>query len=240
MNAELFAADAAADPILASAKIVTIKFDGKDVAASDAPLPARITAIGALLASGDRSHDEAELIAGNGVLAAQVEDLEGKLTVATATAGAQVQKISKLETDLATARASVDSLTSSSAATANLLEASNKEVTRLMTQLNSQQKAVATECVALSCLTLVGDDGRPIAKDSTQAQKVDSAMKQQFTALLSSLVGSLNSAAARIGIVLKEIPSGGAANAAPAKPKSIDEEVRQRKALAKNPPVGAV
>src|SRR5690348_14565569 len=96
-NAQIQAASEVIDPALAAAKISTLKVDGKDVAASEAPLSVKVAAIAALVGAGEKSQDVSELIATNGQIAARVEALEGELATANATVAAQTQKISGLE-----------------------------------------------------------------------------------------------------------------------------------------------
>jgi hypothetical protein len=234
LNDELFASDAAIDPILASAKITVLKVDGKDVPAAEAPLQSKISAIGALVSSGDKTQDAAQLIAANGQLAAQGEQLQANLTASEATIAAQNQKISELTGNFNVSQASVQKLTSENATQTNLLEASNKEVSRITAEANRINREVSQMCVSVGCLDLKGEDGKPLAKDAKAEDQLAAADKLPIADKLKSFGGALHAAASKVGIQLAVVPNGGAAPAANnAKKLSIDEQVRQAKALKK-------
>lgn len=206
LNAELHASDASVDPLLVSAKITTIKVDGKDVPAHEAPLPNKIAALGALLATGDKTVDDANLIAANGQLAGQVEKLTNDLTSVQATLAATNQKLTTAEGALAVAQASVTALTAEKANLTNLLEAGNKENARLTGELAETKTALARECLAVGCLSLAGADNKPLAADAPEAEKLSAAVKLPFTGLLTSFKGAVNAALAKTGVAFGTLP----------------------------------
>ena len=206
-RAELVASDAAIDPILASSKITVLQVDGKDVPATDAPLPVRITALGKLISTGDKTADTAALIEANGQLAAQTEANESKLTVANSTISAQTQKIASLETQLATQTASVQTLTATLASTENLLKASNGEVARTMKALADQKQALALRCLAANCLDLTGEDGKPLAKEASQEIRLAAAMNLSQEDLFKFYNGAVNAAVSKTGVSFETIPN---------------------------------
>ena len=202
MNAELAGSDAAVDPLLVSAKITVLKVDGRDVPAADAPLPIKIAAIGALIATGDRTQDSAELIAANGQMATQVETLQAQLATAQATTGAQVQKITALEGQLATAQAAVQQQTAQAGTNTNLLDASNREVARLTKELNAMKSTLAQRCIAANCL-----DFASLGANATAEQKMGHAMTLPHEDLFKAYSGAVNAALARTGVSLEVIPA---------------------------------
>jgi hypothetical protein len=220
LNSEASASAAAIDPILTAAKITSLKVDGKDVTAADAPLSAKITAIGALLATGDKTQDTSELIAANGQLADQFEASEARLVTANATISAQTQQISSLQTNLTTANATVDRLTADAGTNKNLLEASNKEVSRLLAIVSAQTSTIAQSCVAANCL-----DFSSLGKDASVEAKTAFASKMGFDDLMKSFKGAVNAAIAKTGVTFADIPSG--------KPAGVTEKKDEPKGRAR-------
>lgn len=206
-NAEIDSAHAAADAALTAAKISTLKVDGKDVSAVDAPLAVKIAAVAALASSGEKTQDVSELIASNGQIAAQVEELTGKLTVATATIASQTQKISSLESELATSKSSVTTLTAENAGNKNLLSAANAENVRVTGLLNASSLTISQFCLKADCLSLTDGDGKPLAKDATEEQKLSAADKIPVTERLTALFGAVNAAVAKTGVSFAAIPA---------------------------------
>ena len=198
-NAEINSGNEAADTALIAAKITTLKVEGKDVPSAEAPLAVKIAAISALVSSGDKSQDVSELIASNGQIAAQIEDLQAKLSVANATIAASTQKISTLESELATNKASVQTLTSDLTTHKNLLSASNTEAARLSGQLNAQKSALAARCIAAGCIDF--------AKDATESDKVAAAEKLSFDDLFKSYNGAVNAAIKKTGVSFADVPA---------------------------------
>ena len=210
IKSEYFAAEAAIDPILVSAKITSLKFDGKDVPAAEAALSVKIGAIGALLATGDKTQDTSELIAANGQLAAQVDTLEAGHVNDTATISAQVQKITGLEGQLSTANASTQKLTADLGTANNLLTASNAEVSRLTGAMASQKKTLAERCVAANCLDF--------PKDATAEHKLAFAMNLSHEDLFKAYNGAVNLAISKTGVSFDAIPAQQPSGAGTEKP----------------------
>jgi len=218
-NAALESANEAADKVLVQAKISTLKVDGKDVALADAPIAAKIAAVGALVASGEKSQDVSELIASNGQIAAQVEELTGKLTVANATVASQSQKLTALEGELATEKASVATLTGKVTETANLLKASNDEAARVTKELNAQNDELSALCVTAGCLELKGADGKLLAKDASETDKLAAAKSVSYGDKLKAYRGAVNAAIAKTGATPLEFPTTPPGQAVEKKPE---------------------
>ena len=199
-NEALDSAHAAANKGLVAAKINTLVVDGKEVPAADAPLNVKIDAVSALVNSGEKTQDVSELIASNGQIAAQVEDLSGKLSVANATAAAHAQKISSLEGELVTSKSSVQSLTAQLATSDTNLVASNDLNTKLTAKANAVNAEISKHCIAINCLTLVDAAGKPLAKDATEDQKLASALNVPISEKVTALKGAVTSAIANVGI----------------------------------------
>jgi len=199
---ELVAADSAIVPILAAAKISTITVSGKEVSAADAPLAAKIEALGKLTASGDTTQDSAELIRANGELAAQNEEIAGKLTAAQATITASTQKVNELTSKLTTSESAVTKLTTDLSAKDLLLDAATKENTRVTGLVNAQKTALAQRCLAAGCVDLSALD-----KNATEAQKLEAAEKLSFDDLFKAYNGAVNAAVAKTGVSFAAIPA---------------------------------
>jgi hypothetical protein len=207
-NEALDSAHAAANKGLIAAKITTLAVDGKEVPSADAPLNVKIDAVSALVNSGDKTQDVSELIASNGQIASQVEDLTGKLSVANATASAHAQKISSLEGELVTSKSSVQSLTAQLATSNTNLVASNDLNTKLTSQSNTVNAEISKHCISINCLTLVDKDGKPLAKDATDDQKLASALNVPISEKVAALKGAVTSAIANVGLTVA-VPAAG-------------------------------
>ena len=231
-NAIIDSANAAADAGLTSAKITTLKVDGKDVPAVEAPLDAKISAVSALVTSGDKTQDVSELIASNGQIAAQVEDLTAKNVTLTATSSAQVQKITALETELALSKTSVATLTAEVSGSKNLLAASGNENVRVTGLLNAANAEISKQCIAVNCLTLTDGDGKPLVKDATDAAKLEAANKIPVAEKITALMGAIHSSAANIGVDLKKVPAVSGGGAAPDNGKKLSADAQIAKHLA--------
>ena len=218
-QAVIDSASEAADKILAQAKISTIKIAGEDVVLEKAPLAAKVAAVGSLVASGEKSQDVSELIASNGQIAAQVEELSGKLTVANATVASQSQTITAIQGDLATEKASVVTLTAKVTDTANLLRASNDEAARVTALANAQDSEISALCVTAGCLELKGADGKPLAKDASEADKLSAAKAFTYGDKLKAYRGAVNAAIAKTGATPLEFPTTPPGQAVEKKPE---------------------
>ena len=208
-NAELVSADAAIAPILVSAKILTIPVEGKDVPASDAPLDARITAIGKLISTGDKTEDSAALISANGQLASQAEAAEAKLVAEKASVAAQASRIIELSGQLNIANDSVTTLTAKNLETSNLLRTTTDAGTRLTSEVASQKLAIARACLKCAAVVFNGTDGKALAADCSDADLAVSSKDMTFDSMVASYSGALHAAAGKLGITLASVPSTG-------------------------------
>ncbi len=200
-------ADAAANNGLIAAKITTLRVDGKDISALDAPLADKINALNSLIAAGAQTAPTADLIAENGAVAAKAEELAGKLAASEATARAQAQEISKLKSELAVSQASVQALTASGATNAHLLKSSNDEVARLSAAANVHKTALASRCLAAGCLELTDADGHLLKKEATAAERQEAAMRLSHEDLFKAYTGAVNAAMAKTGVSFAELPA---------------------------------
>ncbi len=213
-HAELCAADTAIAPLLVAAKITTISVDGKDVAASDAPLSAQIAALGRVMATGDKTEDSAALISANGELAAQVEAADGKRIAAEATVASHAQKIIELSGQLTVANDSITTLTAKNLETSNLLASTTAAGERLTKQLAEQKTELAKDCLAVGCLVLTGADGKPLAVDASEETRLTAALALPHADLSKSYKGALHAAASKVGVDLFHKPAEAAKPAA--------------------------
>lgn len=229
-NAQLQAGHEAIDPALASAKISTLKVDGKDVPASEAPLSVKIAALANLTAAGEKSQDVSELIATNGHIAAKVETLEGDLATAQGLVASQTQKISALEGQLATASATVDRQTASGAQDGMLLKASNGEVSRLTKEIAAVNTDLSKLCLEYGCLDLTTVDGKLLAKDAAEDVKLEAANRVPIADKLKASKGAVNAAMRNLGLNTNQLPAGGSATNAPEK-KEVKGRDRMKAAI---------
>lgn len=224
LTAELNAADEAIAPILAATKITSITVGGESKPASEAPLPDRIKAVGSLISTGDKTIDNAELIASNGALAAQVEELEGKNTVVNATSAAQAQKIVELDGKLTVATGSVTTLTAKNTELTGLLDASNKEAGRVTGLVNSQKLSLARKCQSVNAVDFKGADGKTLAADCSDADLATASKEVTFDSMLASYNGAFNANFLKLtGTDLSKVPAAGAQPAAGKKQNATDE-----------------
>jgi hypothetical protein len=210
-HADVVAAESAIAPILKSANINTISIEGKEVSASDAPLASKIVALGKLIATGDKTEDSAAAIQANGELAAQLEASEGKLVAANSTIAAQTQKINDLTGKLNTATDSVNTLNARNTELGTLLKASTEEGIRLTAQANTQKLYLAKDCLAWGCVDFKGADGKPLAKDASDAEITKAAEAISFADLNTAKNGAINSNMAKLGVSVATLPGAPAA-----------------------------
>jgi hypothetical protein len=210
-HADVVAAEAAIAPFLKASNITSIAVDGKEVSASDAPLSAKIAALGKLLATGDKTEDSAAAIQANGELAAQLEVSEGKLVAA------QTQNINDLTGKLNTATDSVNTLNARNTELGTLLKASTDEGIRLTGAVNSQKLELAKDCLAWGCIDFKGADGKPLAKNASDADITKAAESFSFKDLNTAKNGAINSNMSKLGVNIATLP-GAPAQTSTSKP----------------------
>lgn len=206
-HADVVAAESALAPILKASNITSISVDGKEVSASDAPLAAKIVALGKLIATGDKTEDSAAAIQANGELAAQLEASEGKLLAANATISAQTQKINEITGQLTVAKDSVTTLTARNTELGTLLKASTDEGIRLTAAVNAQKLALAKDCLAWGCVEFKGVDGKPLAQDASDSDLAKAAEAMSFAELNTAKNGAINSSMSKMGVNLGKLPT---------------------------------
>lgn len=208
LQSELLASDESIAKLLVAAKITSLKVDGKDVPAADAPLNTKIEALGSLLNTGNVTQDSAELIAVNGQLAAQVDKVSGELVASQATVTSQLAKITELNNDLTVQKASVASLTADRAQLSNSLDAAVKETSRVVAGANLVNAELSKRCLNFNAIpNLTEADGKtPLATNATQDQKLAALDRVSATEKLTLIDGAVNSAMARLGISTSTLP----------------------------------
>lgn len=232
-NGEIDAANSAINPLLAADKITSIKVAGVDVPASDAPLADKINAYGALRASMKGNTQEmSELLATNGQVAAQVEKLTADNATMTASNGSLVQKNNEQAAQISTLTASVATLTAKNTEQANLLNASNAEAARLARDLNAINSEVSRLCLDYGCLDLTSEDGKPLAKDASDDDRLAAANRISIPDKLKASKGAVNSAMAKTGVSFASIPTA-MPSAAAGDPKKMTATERCRQAVIK-------
>lgn len=207
-NAAISDAQAALAPALAKAGISTIAVDGKTVPAAEAPLASQITAlIGAQPVVAD-SQSAAEAIASNDLISKELDAAQAQLALKTTAVETLTRSNADLTSRLSTAEATVQDLTVKNGVMKTERDAAVAEYGKVSEQLTAQKTALAQRCLAVGCLDLIGEDGKPLAKDATDTVKLAAAMKLSHGDLFKAHNGALNAAAAKMGIVFAEIPAG--------------------------------
>lgn len=229
-HSELTAADEAISALLQSAKITTITVNGKEVAASDAPLPDRIKALGAVLKLGNSTEAEANLIALNGQLADQNEKLQTEQGKQSAALASVNQQLSEANANLSIERASVTTLTTKNTELDTLLKAANTENARLTGENQKINRLVSEQGIAFGCLDLV-QDGKVLNATHPLDQRLKVADDIPVADKLKAISGALNLAASRIGVNPTDVPGG------PSKPAGSQENLLLAKLNATTDPV---
>jgi hypothetical protein len=201
-HSELSAADSAINPLLEASKITTLKVDGKDVPASDAPLADRITALNAVNGTTPGNLDMSELIAANDALSKAKEKADSDLAIANSSVAKLQGDNAKLSTDLATSQASVSTLTASNAELQNRHDAAIRQVGDLTKNSNAINRAVSEMCVSRDVLDL------KLSKSATEAEKLVAADAIPVADKLNSLGGAVNAAFNKLGLPIGALPAG--------------------------------
>lgn len=225
-HADVVAAEAAIAPLLVSAKISTIRVGDKDVSAADAPLASKIEALGKLIATGDKTEDNAEAISANGILAGQNEKLSSELVAERATVAAQSQKIIELTGKLTVANDSLTRETADHLATKNLLKTTTDAGVRLTSEVAAQKLTVARACIKCAAVEFKGADGKALAADCSDSDLATASKDMTFNSMTDAYSGALHAAAGKLGITLATVPTGGTQTTA-AKKLTATEEIRQ-------------
>lgn len=209
LNAEIAAADAVLDPLLESAKITVIKVEGKDVPASDAPVAAKIQALSALANSSGKTQEMSDLVVANDELTRQIESVSAENTRLHATNAAQTQDIARLTAELATAKASVATLTASTGELSVRHEAALRQVNAETARNNEVNTEISRLCIAANVIDLTTEDGKPLAKDATETDRLAAANRIPVADKLKAYKGAVNAAIAKTGVDTTKLPAGG-------------------------------
>ena len=135
----------------------------------------------------------------------------------------------KLSGDLATANASITSISSERDGFKTGKDAAESAIA-------AQKLGIARECLKTNAVAINGADGKPLAKECSDADLTAACKDMTFESLVTAQSGAVHKAASEIGVDLKKVPvvSGAAAPGEKGKKLSVEEECRQ--AIAKNGP----
>ena len=208
MGETITASNAVIDPLLATAGITTIKVAGKDVAASDAPLDAKISALAAVNPPGANTQQIADVLVSNDILTRQLSETNDKLVIATASVTSLTLTNSNLTNELTVARASVDTLTAEKAQLNLQLKAATDQFTAKQGELNALNTELSRQCLDYGCLDLMAD-GKPLGKEATDAQKLAAANLVSPSDKLKAARGAVNAAMAKTGLSFGTVPAAG-------------------------------
>lgn len=200
-NAEITAADSAIDPALANAKITTLKVDGRDVPAHEAPLASKISALLSVAAPGVAAQDISELVVTNDQLSKQIEKVSDENTQLAAGNAALTQENVQTKADLVTAKASIESLTASQSELSVRHEAALNQVSASTTKFNALNTKISQACITAGCLELPKDA-------DTDEKKLEAANAIKPEDKLTAYEGAVNAAVARIGDGNGKVPNG--------------------------------
>lgn len=230
-NAEISAADAAINPLLESAKITTIKVDGKDLPASDAPLADKISALAAVSKPGVANQDISELVTSNDLISKQLEDATGKLAVSNSSVAKLQQDNAALTSQLQTSQSSVSNLTAANAELQNRHDASIRQVGELTKQVNGINAEVSKQCLEYGCLDLTTEDGKLLAKDASADEKLAAANRIPIADKLKASKGATNAAMAKLGLPVGDLPAPGMPHKAGSEKKDPKGRDRMKAAM---------
>lgn len=209
LNAELSASDSAIDPLLEQANITSIKVEGRDVPAGDAPMPDKIRALAAVTNASNVNQDMSELIQSNEVVSRENDRLtveNARLSSANATLTGEN---SQLKSDKATLVAANSKLTADAGELGVRHEATLSQVTRVTGQMQTLNADISKACLKFNCLDLTDADGKALPKDATEAQKQVAADRLPANEKLSAIGGAVNAALAKTNVSVALLPAAG-------------------------------
>lgn len=206
LEAAIEAADSAINPALATAKILTLKVEGKDVPASEAPLANRIAALLAVSAPGVSEQSVANLTTTNAELAARNETISTELATSNSLLGGLRQELAEQKTKLTNAEASVSTLTAEKAQLEIQRKAAQSEYERVSKEQASLNTELSRACLAIGCLQLTDANGAAIKQTSTEEQKLEAANRIPASEKLKAYQGGLNLAISNMGANISSLP----------------------------------
>ena len=217
-NAEISAAEDALAPALEKAGIKTISIDGKSVAATDASLAARISALIAAQPAVPDSQNAAEALVSNELISKELETTKTELALKTTAVESLTRDKADLESRLSTASATVQSQSVQIGVLTTERDAAVKQFTSNSKELTAQKTVLAQRCIAARCVDLIDESGKALAADATDETKLTAVMRTSQPDLFKAYCGAVNAAIAKTGASPLEIPvlpPGGKANQKP-------------------------
>jgi hypothetical protein len=202
-NAEIESAEAAIAPAIAKSNITTITVDGKPMAAGDAPLAAKISALLAANPPGAGAQNVSDVLVSNDILAKQLEKVSGENALAQTSVGNLLREKAALETTVEEALASVGTLTAEKADLNNRLTAAMNQFSASAREMTGFNDQLSKLCLDAGCLEL------GLAVDASAEQKQAAAAAIPVGDKLKSYQGAVNAALARLGIDAAKVPNGG-------------------------------
>lgn len=223
-HAELCAADIAITALLAAAEITSIKMNGKDVPASEAPLEDRIKAYGAISKPGAVTADMSELVTTNDNLSAENTRLEAENTRTKAALDGATQKLAQAQTDLQTTKNSLDTQTAQYSELAVRHEAAIRQVGEWTGKYNGLKSEISRRCLAEGCLTDLRNAKGELLPSTASAEEKQAAAdlnkpEDNLKSLCDFNKGQVNQAMAKLGVDVSQIPAGGPTQTATAPTK---------------------
>lgn len=216
-QAEIDAAQAALDPMLAKAGIKEINIGGKVFHFDNAEekgkiaLAEQIKALAAL-SPATSTQDISLIIQDSENTAKLATEAQEKLETANTNVATLTREKLAAEEKLKTAENTIASMTRDNANLTNQLDAAIKQHGKALSEQNASKTALAAKCLAANCLDLNGDDGKPLPNDATQESKMAAAMKLSYGDLFKAFNGAVNAAVAKVGVTFADIPSGKPSN----------------------------
>ena len=211
LEAEISSADKLIQADIEAANITTAMRDGKTIPISEATLTEKYAALRQAQPVGSNLEERAQLLSSNAQIATRLEKAETDLALEKTNVGTLTRENALLKQERDTAQASVKTLTEEKSNQINLRDAAVKENSRLQGELDAINAEISKRALSYGVLNVEGND---------EAAKLAEANKKSPLEKLTLIDGALNSAAARIGVKLGEVPNAGATNQATAKPKT--------------------
>jgi septal ring factor EnvC (AmiA/AmiB activator) len=214
-NAEFDAAEAALAPALAKAGITSISIDGKVTQLTDASLAQKISALIAVQPAVADSQQLSDVLVSNEAIATELEKTKLDLSLAQTSVSSLTRENGSLKTELATSQASVQTLTGEKADLNNRLTAATSQFSANAATIRAQDGVISKLCIDTNVLELTGEDGKPLAADAKDDEKLAAAAKVPFGDKVKAYKGAVNAAIKRTGanpLEIPELPSDQAKN----------------------------
>lgn len=194
------------NPALDKAGIKTLKVEGKDLPASEAPLADQAIALLAANPTGEHQQTISELHVTNASLAKRIETLESEKAVALGTVSGLQSEKQELTNRSTASEAAVQKLTAELGQTQVQLKAAQDEFNRVAREQAAFNTELSKACIAVGCLQLHDANGAALPLNASAEAKLASANLLTLSEKLKAYQGGLNTAIAATGLSVASLP----------------------------------